>query len=64
MKLIDFLQLVTDDTQQMLIVYADDFVVEGTEDSLGCMLSEDVYKGIVTDVEASGDVLKLWVKEE
>lgn len=62
MKLIDFLQLVPD-AQQMIIVYADDFVVEGTEDSLGCVLCEDVYKGIVTDVEALGDVLKLWVKE-
>ena len=62
MKLIDFLQLVPD-TQHMIIAYTDDFVVEGEEESLGCMLNEDVYKGIVTDVEASGDVLKVWVKE-
>lgn len=63
MKLIDFLQLVSDEQQHLIIVYANDFMVEGEEKSIGCILSEDVYKGIVTDVEASGDTLKLWVKE-
>lgn len=62
MKLIDFLKLVPD-TQEMWLSY-ESFVVQGTEDSLGCMLGEDVYKGIVTDVEAEGDLLKVWAKEE
>lgn len=62
MKLIDFLQLVPD-TQEMHLVF-DGFEVHGMEDALGCMLGEDIYKGIVIDVKAEGDVLKVWAKEE
>lgn len=63
MKLVDFLELVSDEQQNIIVVYADDFMVEGEKESIDCMLSEDVYKGIVTDVEATGDTLKMWVKE-
>lgn len=63
MKLADFLELVSDEQQNIIVVYADDFMVEGEKESIDCMLSEDVYKGIVIDVEASGETLKLWVKE-
>lgn len=63
MKLIDFLELVSDEQQNIVVVYANDFTVEGEKESIDCMLSEDVYKGVVIDVEASGETLKLWVKE-
>ena len=62
MKLIELLQLIPD-KQEMQIVY-DGFMVQGEEESLGCMLCEDAYKGIVTDVEAEDNVLKVWTKEE
>lgn len=62
MTLEQFMQLVPD-VQEMCVLLEADFIVRGTEESLGCMLGEDVYKSIVTDVEAEGDVLKVWVKE-
>lgn len=62
MTLEQFMRLVPD-TQEMCVLYEVDFIVRGTEESLGCMLGEDVYKSNVTDVEAEGDVLKVWVKE-
>lgn len=31
---------------------------------MSAVLSEDIYKGIVTAVEAEGDTLKIWAKEE
>lgn len=62
MRLIDFLEIVPY-TQEMQLSY-EEFVVHGTAEALGCMLGEDVYKGIVTDAEAEGNVLKVWAKEE
>ena len=61
MRLIDFLQLVPD-TQEMQLVY-EGFMLKGAEDSLRCMLGEDIYNGIVTDVEAEDGLLKVWAKE-
>ena len=62
MTLEQFMRLVPD-TQEMCVLFEVDFIVRGTEESLGCMLGEGVYKSIVTDVEAEGDVLKVWAKE-
>ena len=62
MTLEQFMRLVPV-TQEMQVCYDDSFIVHGTEESLGCMLCEDIYNGDVTEVEAEGDVLKVWVKE-
>lgn len=62
MTLEQFMRLVPD-AQEMCVIFEMDFIVRGTEESLGCMLGEDIYKSTVTDVEAEGDVLKVWVKE-
>lgn len=62
MKLIDFLDLVAD-SQDMWVSY-EGFVVEGIKDALTCMLSEDVYQGIVYEIEAESGELKVWVKED
>lgn len=62
MTLEQFLQLVPD-AQEMQVCYDDSFIVHGTEESIGCMLGEDIYKCKVTDVEAENDVLKVWVTE-
>ena len=62
MTLEQFLRFVPD-TQEMQVCYCNNCIVRGTEESLGCMLGEDICKGNVTDVEAEGDVLKVWVTE-
>ena len=61
-KLEDFFKLLPE-TQEMCIFY-DGLSVRGTEDALGCMLGEDIFQTIVTDVEAKGDTLAVWVKED
>lgn len=62
MTLEQFMRLVPE-TQEMQVCYDDIFIVHGTEESLGCMLGEDIYNVDVTEVEAEGEVLKVWVKE-
>ena len=61
MTLSNFLNLVPD-THDVHLVF-DGFELHGKQDAIGCMLSEAIYKGIVTDVEAEDDVLKVWAKE-
>lgn len=61
MTLIDFMNLVPE-TQEIMLCY-EGFCLDGSCDALGCMLCEDVYKGVVTGIEADKDVLKIWVKE-
>lgn len=61
MTLSDFLNLIPGE-QEMVLNY-EYFTLTGTQDALSCMLGEDVCKGIVINVEAENDVLKVWVKE-
>lgn len=62
MKLDDFLDLVSD-SQDMRLIY-EGFVLMGKKEAIGCMLSEDVYNGIVYAVEAKDEDLKVFVKED
>lgn len=62
MKFDTFLNLV--DCEQEIVLFYEDYMLTGTQDALACMLSDDVYKGIVTDIAAEDDKLKVWVKEE
>lgn len=57
----NFLMLISDE-QEIHLIY-ECYELHGTEDAIGCMLGEDIYKGIVTDIEAAGNILKVWVKE-
>lgn len=61
MTLCNFLNLVAD-TQDVHLVF-DGFELKGKQDAIACMLSEGIYHGIVTDVEAEDDVLKVWATE-
>lgn len=62
MKLKDFLRIVPE-SQKIWLCY-EAFIVEAENDAMSAVLSEDIYKGIVTAVEAEGDTLKIWAKEE
>ena len=62
MKLNDFLHFVHE-KQQVWLCY-EELIVEADGEAMSIMLSEDIYKGIVTAVEAESDTLKVWVKEE
>jgi hypothetical protein len=57
-----FLNLV--DCDQEIILFYEDYMLKGAQDAFGCMLSDKVYKGIVTDIAAEDGKLKVWVKEE
>lgn len=63
MTLEKFMNLVPE-TQEMQLCYENTFIVHGAAEALGCMLAENIYhKGTVINVEAEGDVLKVWVEE-
>ena len=62
MKLNDFFRFVHE-KQQVWLCY-EGFIVEADGEAMSAVLSEDIYKGIVTAVEAEGDKLKIWAKEE
>ena len=62
MKLKDFLGIVPE-SQKIWLCY-EVFIVEADNEAMSAVLSESVYNGVVINVEADGDVLKLWVKEE
>jgi hypothetical protein len=62
MKFEAFLNLLSEG-QEVCLIY-EGFAVTGDQDALRCILNEDVYEGIVTDIEAAGDLLKVWVKED
>ena len=40
------------------------FIVEAENEAMSAVLSENIYNGVVIAVEADGDLLKVWVKEE
>ena len=62
MKLKDFLGIVPE-SQKIWLCY-EVFIVEADNEAMSAVLSESVYNGVVINVEADGDVLKIWVKEE
>ncbi len=62
MKLKDFLGIVPEN-QKIWLCY-EVFIVEADNEAMSAVLSESVYNGVVINVEADGDVLKIWVKEE
>ena len=62
MKLKDFLRIVPE-SQKIWLCY-EVFIVEGDNEAMSAVLSENIYDGVVIDVEAEGDTLKIWAKEE
>ena len=62
MKLKDFFVFVPEN-QKIWLCY-EVFIVEADNEAMSAVLSESVYNGVVINVEADGDVLKIWVKEE
>ena len=62
MKLKDFLGIVPE-SQKIWLCY-EAFIVEAENEAMSAVLSEDIYNGVVRAVEADGDLLKVWVKEE
>ena len=62
MKLKDFLRIVPE-SQKIWLCY-EVFIVEADNEAMSAVLSEDIYNGVVIAVEADGDLLKVWAKEE
>lgn len=61
MRFDTFLALVPE-TQKIQLMY-EGFMLMGEQDSLACMLNENTLSGIVVNVEAENDTLKVWVNE-
>lgn len=62
MKLKDFLRIVPE-SQKIWLCY-EVFIVEAENEAMSAVLSENIYNGVVRSVEADGDLLKIWAKEE
>ena len=62
MNLKEFLRIVPE-SQKIWLCY-EIYIVEADNEAISAVLSESVYNGVVINVEADGDVLKIWVKEE
>ena len=62
MKLKDFLRIVPE-SQKIWLCY-EVYIVEADNEAMSAVLSESVYNGVVRSVEADGDTLKIWAKEE
>ena len=62
MKLKDFLRIVPE-SQKIWLCY-EVFIVEAENEAMSAVLSENIYNGVVRSVEADGDLLKVWAKEE
>lgn len=62
MKLKDFLRIVPE-SQKIWLCY-EVFIVEADNEAMSAVLSENIYNGVVRAVEADGDLLKVWVREE
>ena len=62
MKLKDFLRIVPE-SQKIWLCY-EVFIVEAENEAMSAVLCENIYNGVVGAVEADGDLLKVWVKEE
>ena len=62
MKLKDFLRIVPEN-QKIWLCY-EVYIVEADNEAMSAVLSENIYNGVVRSVEADGDLLKVWAKEE
>lgn len=62
LNLLELLNLISDE-QDVRICY-DGYVVKGTADTLRCVLCEDMYKGVVTDVSAGENMLNILAEED
>lgn len=62
MNLKDFLRIVPE-SQKIWLCY-EVFIVEADNEAMSAVLSENIYNGVVRAVEAEGDTLKIWAKEE
>ena len=62
MNLKEFLRIVPE-SQKIWLCY-EIYIVEADNEAISAVLSESVYNGVVINVEADGDLLKVWVKEE
>lgn len=57
----DFLGLLPEE-QEVMLMY-EHLELRGTSNALTCLLAQEVFKGIVINVEAEDSVMKVWVKE-
>lgn len=62
MNLKEFLRIVPE-SQKIWLCY-EIYIVEADNEAISAVLSENIYNGVVRAVEADGDLLKVWVKEE
>ena len=62
MNLKEFLRIVPE-SQKIWLCY-EVFIMEADNEAMSAVLSENIYNGVVRAVEADGDLLKVWVKEE
>lgn len=62
MNLKEFLRIVPE-SQKIWLCY-ESFIVEADNEAMSAVLSENIYNGVVRAVEADGDLLKVWAKEE
>lgn len=60
--LIRFLDLVPG-SEECIVCY-EGYIVEGTVETLSCMLCEDAYNGIVSSVEVVDGILKVYALEK
>ena len=62
MNLKEFLRIVPE-SQKIWLCY-EVFIMEADNEAMSAVLSENIYNGVVRAVEADGDLLKVWAKEE
>lgn len=62
MKFIDLCKLISE-PQEVHLIFGDHGIL-GEMDAMGCLLNEDAFNANVTCIEAEGNKLKVWIKEE
>ncbi len=62
MKFAELFNLIPETQEVHLIV--DDCGIVGTGDSLGCLLNQDAFNAKVTNIEAYGNKIKVWIEED
>ena len=60
MKFAELFNLIPE-TQEVHLIFADCGIV-GTGDSLGCLLNQDAFNAKVTNIEAYGNKIKVWIE--
>lgn len=61
MRFKELLRLLWDE-QDLHVVYDDGFAVNGSKDSLQCMMADRINNASVYRIEPDGKVLNVWVK--